>query len=205
MIPRADPWSQILLVTALCIGFALFEGCLTFLLHRTKDPVLTGLNVERHDTSNSMTEETSSRTSSLSKYFVHGLAFSLIMLILSFGVGFLLVLLVAVGFILGLIVGLLILLMVYARINVFLMDRIWHVPVKTDWKSLLAHGLALIFVLFLVSIPSLAINLSMPNIIVYIITLTVYCPIDGYIAKKIAQGHIVEDIEDTDAYSRRTR
>ena len=86
-----------------------------------------------------MTEETSSKTSSLFKYFVHGLAFSLIMLILGVGLAFLLVLLVAIGFIIGLIVGFLILLMVHAGINVFLMDRIWHVPIKTNWTSLLAH------------------------------------------------------------------
>ncbi len=144
-----------------------------------------------------MTEETSSRTSSLFKYFEHGLAFSLIMLILGIGLAFLLVFLVVTGFILGLIIGFLILLVVYAGINAFLMDRIWHVFIKTDWKSLLAHGLVLMIVLLLVSIPSLAINFLMPNVIVYIVMLIIYCPIDGYIAKNIAQEYIVEDIENT--------
>jgi hypothetical protein len=138
-----------------------------------------------------MTEETSPKTSPLLKYFVHGLAFSLIMLILGIGLAFLLVLLVAIGFIIGLIVGFLILLMVHAGINVFLMDRIWHVPIKTNWWSLLVHGLVLMIVLFLASIPSLLINFSMPNIIVYIITFIIYCPIDGYIAKHIAQGYTI--------------
>jgi hypothetical protein len=31
----------------------------------------------------------------------------------------------------------------------------------------------------------------MPNIIVYIITFIIYCPIDGYIAKHIAQGYTI--------------
>jgi hypothetical protein len=144
-----------------------------------------------------MTQETPSKTSSLFKYFVHGLSFSLIMLILGIGLAFLLVFLVVAGFILGLIVGFLLLLVIYAGINAFLMDRIWHVLIKTDWKSLLAHGLILMIVLLLASIPSLVINFLMPNVIVYIVMLVIYCPIDGYIAKNIAQEYVVEDIENT--------
>jgi uncharacterized membrane protein YesL len=140
-----------------------------------------------------MAEETSSKKSSFLKYTLHGLAFSLIMFIMGVGLAFLLVFLVAIGFILGLIVGFLLVLVVYAGINVFLMDRIWHVPIKTDWKSLLAHGLILIIVILLASIPSLVINFLMPNIAVYIITLIIYCPIDGYIAKNIAQEWVDEE------------
>jgi hypothetical protein len=142
-----------------------------------------------------MIEETSSKASLLLKYSVHGLAFSLIMFILGFGLVFLLVFLVVLGFIIGLIIGFLILLVVYAGINVFLMDRIWDVLIKTDWKSLLAHGLFLMLAMVLVSIPSLVINFLMPNIIVSIITVIIYCPIDGYIAKNVAQEWIDEDME----------
>jgi len=50
--------------------------------------------------------------------------------------------------------------------------------------------------ILLASIPSLVISFLMPNIIVSIIAVIVYCPIDGYIAKNIAQEWIDEDMED---------
>lgn len=141
-----------------------------------------------------MTEETPETTSPLFKYFLHGLAFSLITLVLSFVLAFALVLLVALGSIIGLIIGFLLLLMVYAGINVFLMDKIWNRLIKTKWTSLLVHGLALLVVLSLASIPLFVISL-LQNIIVSIVMFIVYCPIDGYLAKIVAEWWIDEDAE----------
>jgi hypothetical protein len=142
-----------------------------------------------------MSEETSKTRSLFLRYFLHGLAFSLLMLVLSFVLAFVFVLLVALGSIIGLIIGFLILLMVYAAINVFLMDKIWNRLIKNKWTNLLFHGLALLIVLGLASILVFIVNVLAPNIFVSIVMFFVYCPIDGYLAKIVAEGWIDEDAE----------
>jgi hypothetical protein len=121
----------------------------------------------------------------LPRYFLHGLFFNVIFFLLTIAWAILLAGLIIFGAIIGLIIGIIILFFIYGAINVFLMERIWDFRVKADWKSLLTHGLAMFFVLLIVSIPSIIINFLAPSIPVAIVVFIVYCFIDGYVAKAV--------------------
>jgi hypothetical protein len=129
----------------------------------------------------------------LPRYFLHGLFFNIIFFLLAFAWAILLVGLMILGAIIGLIIGIVILFFILGAINVFLMERIWDFRAKADWKSLLTHGLALFFVLLIVSIPSVVINFSVPSLPVAITVFIVYCFIDGYVAKAV--GGMWEEID----------
>ena len=74
----------------------------------------------------------------LLKYFLHGISFSFLLLVLA--IVWIIIAVALVGFIIGLIIGLLVLFYIMGGINAVLTDLIWGVSIKTDWKSLLAHG-----------------------------------------------------------------
>ena len=140
-----------------------------------------------------MVEEQKPLSFLLPRYFLHGLFFNLIFFLLSFAWAILFVGLLIFGAIIGLIIGIVLLFFILAAINVFLMERIWDFRAKADWKSLLIHGLALFFVLLIVSIPSLIINLLEPGVAVTIVIFIIYCFIDGYVAKAV--GGMWEEID----------
>lgn len=121
----------------------------------------------------------------LPRYFLHGLLFSLISIILIFVWVFLAVALVFIGSILGLIIGIVLLFFIFGGINTYLMQGIWGISTKSNLLSLFTHGLALFLVLLLVSIPSLIVNLLSPNIAVSVVLFVFYCFVDGYVAKAV--------------------
>jgi multiple sugar transport system permease protein len=128
------------------------------------------------------------------KYFEHGFLFSMVNVILRFVWPFLLASLFLIGAIIGLIINFLILFLVYGRINSYLTHKLWKVPMKTQWKNLLPHGIVLVIAFIIISIPGLAIsaiiNVFAPSllaaVIFLIILFTVYCFVDGYVAKGLA-------------------
>ena len=140
-----------------------------------------------------MAEEQKPLSFLLPRYFLHGLSFNIIIFLLSFAWAILFVGLLILGAIIGLIIGIVLLFFILGAINVFLMERIWDFRAKADWTSLLIHGLALFFVLLIVSIPSLIINLLAPNLPVTIVIFVIYCFIDGYVARAV--GGIWEEID----------
>ena len=126
------------------------------------------------------------------KYFLHGILFSILFLVLGIFWALILVVLVAIGFFIGLIIGLLVLFFIIGGLNAALTNFVWHTPIKSDWKSLLAHGFVLFIVLLVVSVPSLIIGFAIPSIVTTIVLFIVYCFIDGFVAKNIA-GYWEED------------
>jgi hypothetical protein len=130
-------------------------------------------------------EEDSSLGHLLPRYFLHGLLFSLISIVLIFVWVFLAVALVFIGSILGLIIGIVLLFFIFGGINTFLMQAMWKISTKGGLLSLFTHGLVLFLVLALVSIPSLAINLLAPNIAVSVVLFVIYCFVDGFVAKAV--------------------
>lgn len=130
-------------------------------------------------------EEDRSLRHLLPRYFLHGLLFSLISIILIFVWVFLAVALVFIGSILGLIIGIVLLFFIFGGINTYLMQGIWGISTKSNLLSLFTHGLALFLVLLLVSIPSLIVNLLSPNIAVSVVLFVFYCFVDGYVAKAV--------------------
>jgi hypothetical protein len=101
---------------------------------------------------------------------------------------FVFIALLVVGALIGLIIGIIILFFIYGGINTFLMNEVWGILTKDDWKSLLSHGFTLFVVLLLVSIPQIIINVLMPNLAVAIIVFVVYCFVDGYAARNVGDG-----------------
>ena len=105
----------------------------------------------------------------LAKYFVHGLAFTILFFVLGlmwFGV---LIFLVSVGFIIGLIIGLVVLFVIIGFLNSAITTYLWF-DVKGGIWSFFVHGfvLALSLVIansILVFIP----NLVFPSILTYVV------------------------------------
>jgi len=129
------------------------------------------------------------------KYFLHGISFSLLLLVMSFVWGFLLLVLVAVGLFLGLIIGFILLLFIVGGLNSFLTDLIWDVPIKTGWKSLLTHGFVLFIALLIADIPAIIINLLIPSLATTVVMFIVYAFIGGFIAKNVGLYWEEEDEE----------
>lgn len=124
--------------------------------------------------------------SDLSKYFLHGLAFSLLMLVIVLGWAFLLVLLVRLGSIIGLIIGIVALVYAVGALNVWINNIVWGGDISEDWKKILFHGLFLFIALILVGIPGMVINQLVPGIATNIVIFAVYCFVDGYVARRLA-------------------
>jgi hypothetical protein len=122
----------------------------------------------------------------VAKFFLHGIAFSVLLLILVIVWAFLVAFLVFTGFIIGLILGLIIFLFIEGGLNILLTEYIWHVSIKQDWKGILGHGLLLSVVLGLAGIPSLIINLDVPSWITATALFVVYCFVDGFLARRVA-------------------
>jgi hypothetical protein len=140
------------------------------------------------------------------KYFLHGIAFSLLLLVLEIVWVFMLVFLVIIGFIVGLIIGFIILFFIIGGLNAVLTQSIWKTYIKKDWKNLLAHGIVLFVVLILAGIPSLLVYYAYPNLIAGVVLFFIYCFIDGYVAKHVGsafeeQRYEDETIEETDKWS----
>lgn len=123
----------------------------------------------------------------VTKYFIHGIAYSVIMVVLVFLWVFAAVLLVAVGWLIGLIIGFILLFVILGGLNCFLTVTVWSISTKTAWTSLLGHGLALFVVLIIVHIPAFLINLATPSLATTVVLFIVYAFVDGFIAKNVAK------------------
>jgi hypothetical protein len=120
------------------------------------------------------------------KYFLHGVSFSLLMLVLGLAWAILFVILAAVGFLIGLIIGLIVLFILVGGLNSFLTHMIWGIPIKTDWKSLLAHGFAFIVALLVAEIPSFLVTSYAPGLATTAVLFIIDAFIDGFIGKNVA-------------------
>jgi len=122
----------------------------------------------------------------LAKYFVHGIAFSILFLILGIVWAFIFALLVFVGFIIGLVIGLGLLFLIVGYLNSVITSFLWF-EVKTSFWDLFLHGVALFIVLLIVNgifvtVPSLV----FPGIATTLITLIIAAVLDGFVGKKVA-------------------
>ena len=124
----------------------------------------------------------------VTKYFIHGIAYSVIMVVLVFVWVFATVLLVAVGWLIGLIIGFILLFIILGGLNCFLSEAIWSISTRTAWTSLLAHGLALFVALIIAHVPAFLIDLTVPSLATTIVLFIVYAFVDGFIAKNVAKA-----------------
>lgn len=124
----------------------------------------------------------------LAKYFVHGIAFSFLFLVLAFVLVFVLVFLVAFGSFIGLIIGFGILMLTVGGLNCFLTGVIWGVETNTSFWSVLLHGFALFLILLLVNgILVMVPNIVFPSIATTVVTFIIGAFAGGFVGKKVAE------------------
>ena len=143
-----------------------------------------------------MVEE--SRRWILLKYFLHGIAFSAILIVLILFWSVLLVVLVTFGYVIGLILGLIALFYLLGGVNTYLTGVIWGIRVKRGWKTLLRHGLVLFMGLVLVHIPALIVARAVPSPVATVPLLIIYGFVDGFVALHIGAFY-KEEPEEADA------
>jgi len=135
----------------------------------------------------------------LAKYFLHGILFSIIYTGLMIVWAAVLVALILLGAWIGLIIGLALLFFVVGATNVILMHYLWGVTVESDLLSTFLHGLTLSLAFFVVSIPSIIVNILVPSLTTMIAIFIVYCFVDGYVAKSVSsiwqEGYVGTDEE----------
>lgn len=127
-----------------------------------------------------------SRRFLLSRYFLHGIAFSLLLSILEVAWVFIAAFLIIGFWMIGLLVGFVLLLFIIGGLNTFLAESIWHLGMKENWQSILTQGFFLFIALFFAGIPSLIMNLAIPSWITAAALFLAYCFVDGFICFRIA-------------------
>jgi hypothetical protein len=131
-------------------------------------------------------KEAFSWPSRLARYFLHGIAFSFLFLLLGLVWIVILVILVVVAFIIGFIIGIILLFFFMGGLNTFLTDFIWSATIESGWKTLFIHGLALFFISLIAGIPGYLLMLALPSVTTSIGVLVSYSFVDGFIAKNVA-------------------
>jgi len=122
----------------------------------------------------------------ISKYFLHGILFSVLYLAMLFVWAFLFGLLIVVGAFIGFIIGFIVLFFILGGLNSILASIIWSISTRTAWTSLLGHGFILFIALIIAHIPAIVINLVVPDLTTTIVLFIVNAFIDGFIAKNVA-------------------
>lgn len=145
-------------------------------------------------------EEKENVWKNLGKYFMHGIGFSIIFAILTIVWAAILVVLVIVGFIIGLIIGLGLLLLFIGFINSVLMSTIWNVSMKSNFLSILSHGLVLFIGLLIVGVIFIIPLFVDSSISTQILILIIGSIPRGFVAKKIGEMWKAERAEETPQY-----
>lgn len=122
----------------------------------------------------------------ISKYFIHGFAFSVIMIALVFVWAFVLVFLTVAGSFIGLVLGFVVLLFILSGLNTFLLESIWSISTEQEWMSLLFHGFTLFVALIAAHVPAIIIIYFVPSLATTIVLFIVNAFIDGFVAKNVA-------------------
>jgi hypothetical protein len=146
------------------------------------------------------TEKKESIWESCGKYFVHGVGFSIIFAILTIVWAVILAFLVIVGFIVGLVIGLGLLLLFVGFVNSFLMSMIWGVSTKSNFLSVLSHGIVLLIALLLVGVIFMIPLLIDSSITMQILIIVISAIPRGFVAKKVGDVWKVEGVEETAQY-----
>ncbi len=123
----------------------------------------------------------------LAKYFIHGIAFSLLFFVLAFVLVFVLGFLIAIGSIIGLVIGLGILMLVVGGLNGFLANAIWGIETTESFLSLFIHGVVLFLCLLVIHLFFvIGPQVAFPGIATTIVTFIIGAFIDGFIGKHVA-------------------
>ena len=128
----------------------------------------------------------------VAKYFLHGVAYSLLVIGLTFVSILLLVALVVIGSILGLLLGFLIMIMGVGYVNSFLSGYFWDIQTPTKWSSLFVHGLVLMIAIGLAGTPFIALEyligtlVPVFSVVAIPVLFVIHSIVNGYLGKAVA-------------------
>lgn len=129
----------------------------------------------------------------LSKYFIHGFAFSILFFVMLLVWVFALAILVVSGAIIGLIIGFGLLIIIVGYLNSMITDYLWFTVDQEFW-SLLFHGCVLFVVLLIVNVIVVWVpNRVFSSVYVQIITFIIGTFVNGLVGKKVAEIWQEED------------
>ena len=124
----------------------------------------------------------------IGRYFLHGIAFALIGILLLFAwlvVGIALILL---GSFIGLILAFLLLVFMVGAINTFVSSHVWGFSMKTSLGSIFLHGLVLSLIFLVVSLLTIFPAYLLMHNVIYTVLLDIgLCFVNGFIGEKVAQ------------------
>ncbi len=127
------------------------------------------------------------RWETLGKFFLHGILFSFLFLLLAVAWILVIAILVSLGALIGLIIGFAFLFLVMGYINTILGTQIWNIEPHTQGiSSFFFHGLALFIVLVIVNLMIILPNYFIPGIAIQAATFVIGAFLNGYIGKGIA-------------------
>jgi len=131
------------------------------------------------------------------KYFVHGIAFSLLFTVLAITWIFGFSLLILLGSFIGLIIGLILLMLIIGFVNNLITTFLWF-SVKWGTWDILFHGFVLFIALLFVNSVFITLpSLAFPGAITTVVTVIVGAFVDGFVCKKVAgwwEQEVPEDI-----------
>jgi len=133
------------------------------------------------------------------KYFLHGILFSVLFLLLEFIWIFAIILLVGLGFIIGFIIGLGLLFLIVGFINMSLGVHLWNIEAETGFWNIFFHGLALFIILLIVELITYFLpNYAFPGIATLVIMFILRIFLNGFIGKTVASwfGHEIVRTEE---------
>jgi transcription elongation factor Elf1 len=146
----------------------------------------------------------------IAKYFLHGVAYSLLVIGFLFVWIFLLVVLLVIGSILGLLLGFLVIIMGVGYVNSFLSGYFWDIQTPTKWSSLLVHGLVLMIAMGLAGTPFIFLEFlvgpltSIFSIVAILVLFVIHSIVNGYLGKAVASMQGESDSSWTRAQSMAT-
>lgn len=126
-----------------------------------------------------------SRLHLLRKYFIHGLAFSLLFLVLGFVWGVVFVFFAVLGGLIGLAIGFGLLFPTIGYANSVITREMWF-DVRMEFWDLFVHGVVLFIALLPINLLFLALQLAFPDILVLIVTFLIETIPNGFVASKVA-------------------
>ena len=123
----------------------------------------------------------------ISKYFLHGFAFSVLFLILGIAWFFALVVLTSLGSLIGLLIGFGLLVYIVGFLNSEITGFLWFTVEREFWSTLFHGGVLLAALLIVEGIFVWVPNMIFPSVYVQIITFIIGAFLNGLVGKKVAE------------------
>lgn len=121
------------------------------------------------------------------KYMAHGLAFSILFLIVGVVWSVIFLLLVVCGFIIGLVIGIVLFFVFMGYVNSIVTEVLWF-PVRTGFLTCLGHGLVLFLALLPLNLVLFGVQLVVrPDLLAVLVLFLATSPLVGAIAKFVAR------------------